>query len=69
MLPGLELRLIELEVRVAHQDKTIGELNDMITAQWKKIEALERTMRRMGEEMEALSSAEAPAANVKPPHY
>ena len=69
MLPNLELRLLDLEVRVAHHEKTIGELNDVITAQWKKIEIMERQLRLMAEEMEGLSTLEAPAANQKPPHY
>lgn len=61
-------RMNELEMRVAHQEKTIAELNDVITAQWKKMETLERKLQRFGEELEALDSAEAPA-NQKPPHY
>ena len=69
MLPSLEPRFLELEVRVAHQDKTIADLNEMITAQWKKIEAMERQLRRLVEEVDTLSSGEAPPANQKPPHY
>ncbi len=65
----LEIRIDELEMRVAHQDKTIGELNDVITAQWKQLEAMERQLRRFGEELEALDAMEGPAANQKPPHY
>jgi SlyX protein len=64
----LEKRIDELEMRVAHQDKTISELNDVITAQWKKTDALERQLRRLGEELQALDSNDAPA-NQKPPHY
>jgi SlyX protein len=64
-----EHRLNELEMRVAHQDKTIGELNDVTTAQWKRLEAMERQLRRFGEEIDALQAAEAPAAHQKPPHY
>jgi SlyX protein len=65
----LEHRLDALEMRVAHQDRTIGELNDVITAQWKQLEAMERQLRRFGEELEALDATEGPAANQKPPHY
>jgi SlyX protein len=65
----LEKRIDELEMRAAHQDKTIAELNDVITAQWKKMELMERQLRRLGEELEAMESGEAPAANQKPPHY
>jgi SlyX protein len=64
-----EIRLDELEMRVAHQDKTIAELNDVITEQWKKMEALERQLRRFGEELDAIEQSEGPAANQKPPHY
>jgi SlyX protein len=66
---ALEIRIDELEMRVAHQDKTIAELNEVITGQWKKLEAMERQMRRLGEELEAMEQGEAPAANQKPPHY
>jgi SlyX protein len=63
-----ETRIDDLEMRVAHHEKTIGELNDVITAQWKKIETLERQLRRLGEELQALDPGDAPA-NQKPPHY
>jgi SlyX protein len=63
-----EKRLDELEIRVAHQDRAIADLNEVITAQWKKLEAMERQLRRLGEELEAQQSTEAPA-NQKPPHY
>jgi SlyX protein len=65
----IEKRMEEIEIRIAHQDRTIAELNDVITAQWKKLELLERQLRRVGEELEALDTSEGPAANQKPPHY
>ena len=64
----IEQRMNELEMRVAHQEKTIAELNDVITAQWKKMETLERKLQRFGEELEAMESSET-LANQKPPHY
>jgi SlyX protein len=66
---GLETRIDELEMRLAHQDKTIAELNDVVTAQWKKMEVLERQLKRFGDELAALDSSDGPAANQKPPHY
>jgi SlyX protein len=65
----IEARLDALEMRVAHQDKTIAELNDVMTSQWKQLEVMERQLRRLGEEMEAMEQGESPAANQKPPHY
>jgi SlyX protein len=62
-------RIDDLEMRVAHQEKMIGELNEVITAQWKKIDTLERQLKRLGEELSELDAGEAPAANQKPPHY
>jgi SlyX protein len=64
-----EHRLNDMEIRIAHQDKTIAELNDVITAQWKKLEMMERQLRRLGEELEAMDVQDGPAANQKPPHY
>lgn len=63
-----EQRIDDLEIRIAHQDKTIAELNDVVTGQWKKMEALERQLRRFGEELEAMEALD-PSANQKPPHY
>jgi SlyX protein len=62
-------RFDELEMRLTHQDKAIADLNDVVTAQWKKLESLERQLRRMGEELEAQQGSEVPAAHQKPPHY
>jgi SlyX protein len=60
-------RLEDLEIRATHQDKIISDLNDVITAQWKKIETLERQLRRLDEEVQALDMPDTP--NQKPPHY
>jgi SlyX protein len=61
-------RLDSLETLVAHQDKTIAELNDAVTAQWRKIDALER---QVGKLLEEIQSAGTPrdASEPPPPHY
>lgn len=63
-----DIRINDLEIRMAHQDQTIADLNEVITAQWKKLDALERQLKRLGEELETMDQTEAPA-NQKPPHY
>jgi SlyX protein len=63
-----ESRIEDLETRVAHQERTIAELNDVITAQWRKLEAIEFQLRRLGEEMQTMDAGDGPA-NQKPPHY
>jgi SlyX protein len=67
-MENLDKRIDALEMRVAHQEKTIGELNDVIMAHWKKTDALERQLRRLSEEIEAAQFSDAPASQ-KPPHY
>jgi SlyX protein len=63
-----ESRIEDLETRVAHQERTIAELNDVITAQWRKLEAIEFQLRRLGEEIQTMDAGDGPA-NQKPPHY
>ena len=63
-----EMRIDELEMRMAHQEQTIGELNEIITTQWKRIESLERRLQRLDEEMQAVALPDA-TPNKKPPHY
>ncbi len=60
-------RIDELESRIAHQDKTIADLNDVVMAQWRKIEGLELQLKRLGDEMQDM--ALGPVAVEKPPHY
>ena len=64
-------RLDELEIRVAHQDQTIEDLNAAVTAQWKLIDRLERQVARLSERVadSELSAGEATPVNRPPPHY
>ena len=61
-------RLDALEMLVAHQDKTIAELNNAITAQWRKIDALERQVARLLAEIQNVGAARD-TAEPPPPHY
>jgi len=60
--------IIELQTRLAHQEQAMAELSDVVTAQWKKIDALEFLLKRTREEMQSINlrpeGEEAP-----PPHY
>lgn len=64
-------RLDELEIRIAHQDQTIEDLNEAITAQWKLIETLQREVSRLTDRVASAEDAlaDAPPANRPPPHY
>ena len=61
-------RLDALETLVAHQDKTITELNDAITAQWRKIDALERQVAKLHAEIQSVG-APRDTLGPPPPHY
>ncbi len=67
-LENMDERFSDMEMRLSHQEKTIVELSDVIAAQWKKIDALERQLRRLSEEMQEMGGAEA-HSQQKPPHY
>jgi len=62
-----ETRLDEIETRLAHQEKTMSDLNDVVLGQWRRIEALERQLSRMNEDMQNLDSGAVPVD--RPPHY
>ncbi len=68
MTDHLTARIDALESRLAHQDRTIGELNEVITTQWNKIDRLERLIARLREEMQNIGPArESP--EPPPPHW
>ena len=61
-------RLDALEIRFAHQEQTITELNEVITAQWKRIEHLESQIRRLIEEFQNVDQGRN-TPEPPPPHY
>ena len=65
----LSARIDALEERLTHQDDTIEQLNQTITAQWKQIDALTRQVAALGERLQE-AEANAPGAAIeRPPHY
>lgn len=64
-------RMDMIEERLAHLIRAVEDLSDMVARQGGEIEQLSRLARLLAEreaEREAMA-AEAPAANVKPPHW
>lgn len=68
---ALAVRVEALETRVAHQDRTIEDLNQTITAQWKEIDSLNRRVVRLGDQIQDMrDSADATGVpEPPPPHY
>lgn len=62
-------RIDALEVRIAHQDATIEDLNATITAQWRTIDALAREVAALSHRMQDLGPREPGAPEPPPPHY
>ena len=67
-MSGPDARLLNLEEKIAYQDKTIAELNDVVVALNRQVSDLQARLsqveRLLGGE---LSRREMP--NEKPPHY
>jgi SlyX protein len=64
-------QLIELQTRLAFQDNTLGELNDVVIAQERRITQLERELTALKAQMKTMApSLTAPASEeTPPPHY
>jgi SlyX protein len=63
-------RLVDLEVLAAEQEKTIAELSEQITEQWKTIEELRRKLDALTDRFLTLEEQTAPEIPVtKPPHW
>jgi SlyX protein len=64
-----DIRMVELELRIAEQDRVIADLNDMVVGQWKKIDALERRLGELREEFDSANLGRSDAPEPPPPHY
>lgn len=67
MSNDLEARIMELEMTVTHQERTISELSDVVAEQWSQIEALKREMTRLEETKADVDPDDE--ADRRPPHY
>lgn len=66
--PDLAARLEALEMHFSHQDRVISELNDVVTAQWRRIDRLERQLAKLRDEQQA-AGAQRELPEPPPPHY
>ena len=64
-------RLDALEIRIAHQDEAIEDLNNMITAQWKEIDRLTREIVKLEDRLASAeqSMGSDPGDELPPPHW
>ncbi len=64
-------RIEALEVRVAHQERTIEDLNKAVTEQWAQIDALRRLVDGLLDRVQEMEGNRDPdgAPEPPPPHY
>lgn len=62
------LRLETLEASFAHQERMLGELNEVVTLQWRKIDGLERLVAQLREELQNIAR-QRDEPEPPPPHY
>ncbi len=71
-LAALNERVVELESLITHVQHTLGQLDQVVLAQQKQIELLERTNGTLRTQLESLASrldSDAKPEEEKPPHY
>ncbi|MCH9683477.1 MAG: SlyX family protein [Deltaproteobacteria bacterium] len=64
----MEDRIVELEVRVAYQDKIIADLDDVLRVFTARIEQLQREVAELKRTVKD-GTPSIGGANEKPPHY
>ncbi|HEY4183990.1 MAG TPA: SlyX family protein [Polyangia bacterium] len=64
--PGLEARLVELEVRYTHLERQFAELSGIVFMQQQTIDGLLRQLAAAKAQLTQLSD---PTVNDAPPHY
>ncbi|MBT8495810.1 MAG: SlyX family protein [Deltaproteobacteria bacterium] len=62
----MDERVVELEVRIAYQDKLIADLDEVIRTFARRVEVLER---RVDELSDSLHADPVGPADEPPPHY
>ncbi len=67
----MDERLIEIETKVAYQEHTIAELNDVIYRQQQQIDQLERLCKALTDRVQdmAETATTEKVGHEKPPHY
>lgn len=63
--------IIDLQTRIAHQEHTIAELNDVLTEQQTELALLSAQVRALTDRVRALSESvpASDAGDETPPHY
>ncbi|MDG6897465.1 SlyX protein [Actinobacillus delphinicola] len=68
---NLEIRVTELETKIAFQEKTIEELNDVMVQQQFMLDKMQRQLRHLADKLKGVQSSNIAslAEETPPPHY
>jgi SlyX protein len=66
---SLSARIDALEMRIAHQDRTIEDLNAIVVDQWKRIDALGRRLANLLDRVQEVEDGAGAPVDRPPPHY
>jgi SlyX protein len=64
-----EDRVIDIEIKLAHQENLVESLNQTIYEQGRRIDQLESLVAKLAEHIRALRDAGQGPLNERPPHY
>jgi SlyX protein len=64
----MEDRIVELEIKIAFQDKTLRELDEVVTAYAARLDALTRELEALRQGVDGSAEA-AEIVDERPPHY
>jgi SlyX protein len=67
--PTAEERLIDLEIRYAHQSRLVAALDDVVREFAARVEKLERQMSALRESQAEAAPGAAVGSDERPPHY
>jgi len=64
-------RIEALETKIAYQERTIEELNNALTGQWKQIDMLTKQVERLSDRIKSVEDSAPSSATDEPPppHY
>ncbi|MBV2145040.1 SlyX family protein [Falsochrobactrum sp. TDYN1] len=69
-MPAVTTRLVELEIRIAEQERTIEELSSVLAEQWKMIDQLSKKLTALTDRFLLLEEQTTPDIPVtRPPHW
>ncbi len=64
-----EDRFIDIEIKLAHQEDLVDELNQIVYQQARRVDQLEAMVAKLAEHIRTSAQSNAGPTNDKPPHY